>query len=282
MSEDEASLSSRHLTDSLLPGVETCDGNFTYTRHMAAEADPQLRATARRLAERIVELRCGGRHDHFELWRLRASGGAELPARVKDLLGASLLPGFGLPSHQAPPDHLEAAVAEHLWYFLAIDGHFGSAPRFALKPSFSPLDHGGDGLAVHETANGLSFRLWEVKKTVSEDAVNATASRACRQLEERALQYIARWQHESVGQPDADIVALLDQLADLWLDRSGQAGAGFSIAAATASLPAEGCPGFGDHLAWLDRPEGRRGALQGFDDFRAFAALVQEELWKGL
>ena len=145
---------------------------------------------------------------------------------------------------------------------------------------WSVTDPGGDGLTVYVVDGDFCYRLWESKYHGHHGALRETVNTACRQVEARALSYLARF--SLVAQHLTDEVALATfygRLAELWADRSSAAGVGIVVGGNTSSDHDgcfEGIEGYFDLAA-----EQHQGHLNLVGDFPAFAEEVRRVLWKG-
>ena len=105
-----------------------------------------------------------------------------------------------------------------------------------VKPD--PLEPGGDGLVVYETDAGiLVFRLWEIKKHDSANAISATIGRASRQLSSRGQEYLAKLAGPETLEQAGPLGELYADLVELWLDGSDRAGAGVSVGTSAQHAP---------------------------------------------
>jgi hypothetical protein len=234
------------------------------------------------VADAAVRWQCRGAVQHYDAWRAAVAQGTQLPAEAERKLVPFIKPAFGLPSDPPLADHLQGHVAEYVWYILARENvPAGLTLRTIEGPSFLVTTPGGDGLVVYQRGDDvLIFRLWEVKKHDSMDGVSRTVSRALRQLDEKAEEYLAQLTTLAVTY-DADVAQLYAALSDLWLDRDERAGAGVAVSTSDQYLPRT-C--FGRmHTRFpalsVDQLDGLVVAL---GDFPAFASSVRDRIWSAL
>lgn len=244
-----------------------------------------LEALAKFLAELIVEHKCRGCPQKYDLWKQRLDGGEEPSSTAREALKAFIEPTFGLPENPdfIQQDHLEGHVAEYLWYFLSAEGLTGENIVRIEPPSFAPTDPGGDGLIIHESTNAdLMFRLWEIKKCSGSSTVGSTVVNAYKQLNARATKYLARY--TAIGQEISDqkLADFYGQLVDLWIDARPEASAGVSAAICVTRIPTRCFTTFGKHFPQFVNPVRLQGMLTAIQDFPAFAIMVREYIWKGL
>ena len=260
---------------------------WTLARHDETSSSQDVLAQA--LAERIMHRLCGGCLHHYRAWKQRTEGGPAPsgPSR-KALVEGFIGPVFGIPENPdlVPLDHLESTVSQWLWYFL----HEESPPEEIVRvepPGFKPTDPGGDALAIHRVQSDyLMFRLWEIKKFTGEPesstSVGSTVNNAYRQLNAKALEYLARY--TAIGQEvsEPELVDFYGQLVDLWLQAGREAAAGISVATSLCHVPQQCFTTFAEHFPGFTDPVRLRGILTAVGDFSAFALRVREAVWRGL
>jgi hypothetical protein len=148
------------------------------------------------IASSIARTRMGNSPAYLEAWEQRRQGGPEHSPDQKAVLEAFIASeAIGPPAAPAVAVHLEGLVAEHIWYELIREGDVPLEFEILRveEPSWSPTDSGGDGLVVYRAEDDLAFCLWESKahgggSTRVRDVVNG----ACRQVEKKAIRYLAR------------------------------------------------------------------------------------------
>jgi len=257
--------------------------SWTLTKHDMGSSD--VDSLARILAELIMEHRCRGCPQYYELWKQRLGGGEGPSGSAADALRAFIEPVFGLPEKpdSVPRDHLEGYVAEYLWYFLSLEGFAGENVVRIEPPGFTATDPGGDGLIIHRyTSVDLMFRLWEIKKCTGGSKVSLTVGNAYRQLNAKATEYLARY--TTIGQeiPDAKLADFYGQLIDLWIDARPEAAAGVSVTTSLALVPSRCFTTFGKRFPKFANPVRLRGMLTAIGDFPEFVNKVREYVWTGL
>lgn len=244
-----------------------------------------LPEVAKLLAERIVAYLCP---EHVaDLWLQSRSGQRSLTPQERELLIVFLEPQLGHPeaTRQEHDERAQGAISEFLWYELV--RHRSERGRKIAKiegPGFAVTDPGGDGLVVYESESGfLAFRLWEIKKHIGRSNVSETVGNAQRQLNTRALSYLARYTSVSQQLTDRpDLQQFYATLVDKWQEMDDAAGAG--VAVATSCFGAQddcftGLPNRFPHLKNGDRLEGLLSAL---GEFAQFVDMVKDEIWRGL
>ena len=128
---------------------------------------------------------------------------------------------------------------------------------------------------------GGSERLPE--KADSTAHVSGTIGTAYTQLNERAMEYLARYTKIGEKFSDKKDVALFcGQIIELWLDASPQAAVGVSVVTSAAHLPQRAFSTFGQRFPGFEQPVRLRGMLTATDNFADFADKVKEYVWKGL
>lgn len=242
---------------------------------------------SRALAEYIVEKRCG---PYFHTWLAAAAAGTPLDGADRRLFLAQLGPPLnrGLLT-DIHPDHLQGMVAEYLWLLTVEYRADPRAIRRIEPPGYAPTDAGGDGLVVYESAAGvLTFRLWEIKKDLSQAGVPAKVKEILSQIDERALEYLARYSkvHQDLEAGDPDVASLYASLGELYDTRDDRVGIGASVSTSEApALSAGDCfaplvTTFPDFATSSDRLE---GILCGVGDaYEAFCNNVWRHVWTGL
>ncbi len=240
------------------------------------------------LADRIMCFRCRGRPSYYEAWRRKVDTGESPKASTLRELGEGFIKGaFGLPDGSAtvPDDHLQGLVAQYLWYFVIQEIQMFEPLEDIQPVGFRAIDHGGDSLTLHRiNASELRFRLWEIKKATRKARVNSTIRRACRQLVDRALEYLAEFTPvaEHYRGDDPEKAEIYGQLLELWLQNSPKAAAGVSVATSVSKIPKGKLEDLGKHMPGFTQPLRLEGLLNVLGDFEDFAEKVQQHIWKGL
>jgi hypothetical protein len=235
------------------------------------------------VAEEAVRLRCGGVPGLFTSWVSKRGGNGHTLPNAKTMLSAFVRPSFGVPGAPPSANHLEGAVGELIWYLLVRDFTHEPALVYLAEPSLSPLDHGGDGFAVHVGSGGsLVFRLWEVKKNTGGSPISSTVATAYNQLTERGTEYLARLIPQEQRNPDPNVRALVSRSMDHWVNGDPEAAAGVAVSASTPHLPKKSFSTMPTHFPNMTAPNRLRGLIAGVDDLPAFAANVRDEVWSGL
>jgi len=235
------------------------------------------------LGERIMRYRCRGQPGRFEAWRERRDGGPAADETTRRALEIVVGTAVGLPGSPKSRDHVEAFVAEHLWYFLTLEADPDECIVRVQGPSVEVTEIGGDGLTIHrESKDAISFRLWEIKKYSGTGSAASTVSGACRQLEANALRYLNKF--SLLGQQEADeqIARLYGELLDHWLEATSEASAGVGLGTSSRAITNRSFQSLPKSFPRLVSPPRLQGCAAAIDDFSAFVERVRDELWKGL
>lgn len=249
---------------------------------------------AKVLALAIVDFRCRGLDPcFFDAWKDRVETGSILDSQKETVLRIMLVPTFGEPYQpftgtpkqiQGNRDHLEGFVGEWLWYFLTIETAMLDIKRIE-PPGFKSTDPGADSLVIHQQSNGdLVFRLWEMKKfapSAPGQKVNATVTKACKQLDAKALEYLARYTVTGQELRDPELKSLYGQLVQKWVDSDPAASVGVSVVTSNDYLDIRCFRNLGTRFPKISNGL-IEGMLTGLTDFSAFAEKVREFIWKGL
>lgn len=241
------------------------------------------------LAIRIMEHQCRGCPHHFSAWKNRLNEKTPLPnTSIKALRKAFIGPVFGLPENPntVPLDHIEGYVSQMLWYFLYLELPPENIVCVEL-PGFKSTDPGGDALVIHRWPAGyLMFRLWEIKKYTGEpsstSSVSSTVNIAYKQLDDKALEYLARYTAIGQEKSDPELRDFFGQLVDFWINATKEAAAGVSVATSLCHIPRRCFTTFGQRFPQFIDPVRLRGMLNAIGDFSVFALKVREFVWKGL
>lgn len=248
--------------------------HYRWHLHEAVLEDGDVHQVARSLVEAFMEDRCPGL---VEAWRERRDDGPPHPESRRKALESIIKQPFDLPPpDEEPSDHVQGAVAEHLWYYLYHQIRDDIA--YSVEPELDPTSGGGDSISVHQSEDGLSFRLWEIKKCTAQ-RLRPTVSRALNQLDERGSQYIAQMSMIGQKHPDEEIAQLFIRLPELWCDYSPEASVGVSVGIPERLTPDECFTDFPDRFP--DRSD-LRGMVKVVGDYTRFVRAVQEEAWSGL
>jgi len=239
-------------------------------------------SAAKRVAAHIAWVRCGGAHQYFDAWQARHDEGPPHPPELLDCLVAFVASeSIGTRAEPARHEHLQGFVAEHIWHLLTTENAlmFGIPVRID-GPDWSVTDSGGDGLAVYRPDGSLVFRLWESKAHTGGGTVRDVVNGACRQVDSKALRYLARFSKVGQSLDDPELQQFYGRLPELWRQAAREAGAGISVA--TASEAFSDCFGNCPTYWQFTHDDQRQGIVVKIEDYATFATLVREELWKGL
>lgn len=267
-----------------LSSLMTVDLHKDSTHHWAeARLAPEHREIAAlRVALAIAFDRCGGARQYLNPWLDRYQGGPAhdpgLLACLEAFLGSECL---GTPAEPAEKAHVEGFVAEHVWHLLVLENALDfSSPVRIEGPDWSATDSGGDGLTVHRRAGALVFRLWESKAHTGAGPARDVVNGACRQVDSKALRYLARFSKVGQSLDDPEMQNLYGRLPDLWKSADRTAGGGISVATTAAANGGE-FDGFPSYWSFTNNDQ-RQGLLAVINDYAGFAQLVREQVWKGL
>jgi hypothetical protein len=249
---------------------------------LSSPSEANRQAATAIVADAAVQWQCRGAVHHYAAWRRAVTQGTQLSTDERRRLVPFIRPAFGLPDDPPVADHLQGHVAECVWYILAQENVPDNLALRAIEgPSFLVTTPGGDGLVVYQREDDvLVFQLWEVKKHDSTGGISRTVSRALRQLDERAEEYLAQLT-TLAGSYEPDVAQLYSALSDMWLDRDERAGAGVAVSTSDRYLPST-C--FGKmHTRFPDLSiEQMAGLVVALGDFPAFAGSVRDRIWSAL
>lgn len=269
----------------IAPPVRTVSPEYVWELVAVSPTDqPTLVAGARILAERIVSHLCPA---HIrQMWEEGRSG-RPLTASERTKLKTFLAPHFGDPdvTTKKGDERALGSIAEFLWLEL-IETRPETARSLVHLESmgFSPTDPGPDGLAVYRTDSGdLCFYLWEMKKHTAASDVSTKVSEASRQIDERAMSYLARY--TKVGQQYADGSELRNffaTLVDQWDTQSPTCGAGVAVSTSWTGSEADCFSGLPTRFPNLATGERLEGLLNAVGNYEAFVEEVKKEVWSAL
>lgn len=183
------------------------------------------------LADAIMTSRCGP-SPSYQRWRNAALNGTKLTGREHEGVAAVIHGNFGVPGDPRAVSHIQAHVAEWLWYLNATE--IVDATRALLyleEPKFNVFGQGGDGFAVWQAASDstTSFRLWEIKNHTgqSNTAVDVIGT-AARQIDTKGARYLAQLTADLSRRSD-DVGVICREVLDLWHDGDNRAGLGVAV-----------------------------------------------------
>jgi hypothetical protein len=246
-----------------------------------------LDAAAWLLADEMMKGRCGVAAQHiYERWHTRATGGPPLTPIERAGVEDFVEPSMGLPTDSTPanPDHLQAAVAEYVWYLASRDlREPHRTVHYIEKPSLLPTEPGGDGMVIHRVVadRTLTFRLWEVKKYTGSGSISHVVTEACVQLAGRGRRYFAKFASQ-LQVSDPELVQLYGILGERWITQHRSAGAGIAVATSDATVPRRAFSQMHRHLPGLTAGDQLEGLISGIGDFGAFATSGRDFMWTGL
>lgn len=258
----------------------TTHTGYRWKRHGAARRfEPRAAAV---LAELIMRYRCRGQPAKFNSWRRRHNGGPAPTGANREVLEVLIQTAVGLPGKSRSPAHVQAFVAEHLWYFLLLAQRQQQHILVLEGPSFMVDEPGGDGLAIHSTPKRLVFRLWEVKKYSGNRTISRTIGTACKQLDTQALRYLTKFSLLGQQQGELRVRRLFARLTNLWLRASPSAAVGVAVGASSRTIPTQSFGALARRFPRLLKPRRLEGMALGVGNFARFSTMVRDEIWKGL
>ena len=229
-----------------------------------------------------MAIRCRGALQHLASWRARAAGGPAHTPAITSALEAFIEPVFGMPGAPRLPDHVEGFVAQHLWYELTSESAANDGIVFVTVPAFHVTAPGGDALVIQRLAEGLSFRLWELKKCTGNSKVSGTVSNAFSQIEANAAKYLAQYTATEQWTQVPEIASFIGTIIEQWLAAAPTASAGVAVNTSLALVPRRCFTNFGRRFPRFANPIRLRGLVTAVDDFAQFVVAVQGAVWTGL
>ena len=256
-------------------GVCCLNGRLEHQQREAAAMSLACSIARRRLPDERL----------FQSWHSRATGEIDEDLRGVDsqVMQAALLENVGSPAEPAIDQHLFGLIAEGIWQEVIADTDVGlGIPIRVESHDWSVTDPGGDGLTVYESNGNYCYRLWESKYHGDDGKLRETVNKACRQVDMRALSYLARF--SVVAQylaDDKQLAAFYGRLAELWADKDPAAGVGV-VVGADSSREEDGKGCFEGMTAYFElTADQHQGHLNLVDGFRPFVKSVRRFLWKG-
>jgi hypothetical protein len=192
--------------------------------------------------------------------------------------------GLGLPESPMPADHVQAYVAEFIWFLLAHESPGVDRSVAHIEP---PKPHvtapGADALIVYRTSDSvLVFRLWEIKKHAGSAHLSRTIGRAFTQLSENGIEYLAQLV-PAAPRDDPHVSALYGQLVELWRDANDRAGAGVAVSTSLEHAPRRRAfSTMHNQFPRLNRDGQLEGLIVAISDFPEFAENVRRIVWSAL
>lgn len=249
------------------------------------------------LADYIIKNWCSGCPQHYQQWKLKASGSIPaLPRASQAALQAFMKRAFGQDITRsvriADQQDIQGLVGECLWHYLAHHQYCINCNTHMNPVPICPTDKGGDAYTIHEDPTGvLNFRLWEIKKYAGNRAVTAAEKRrgfyarknaAVTQLDQKADVYLAELTAIFDKRHNPDLALLCSTLLEDWASGATHLGAGCSISTTQAIIPTTCFRTFKTRLTHFTHPDAKLGLAIGVDDYLAFVDRVWKALWKGL
>ena len=256
--------------------------NYVWVLKAAKDRDVPPIAAARILARKIVALRCRSKPEWFDAWLARYEGGQPPEGVRRQGLEIVIGSAVGLPERIRSIQHVEACIAEHLWYFMVQEETEEEAIRRLEEPSFEVTEPGGDGLVVHALDQGLLFRLWEIKKHTGRSRLSRTIGVAYTQLDKDAMRYLTKYSLRGQYLRDEELQRLYAQMPDLWLEGSEQAAPGVAVGTSVSAVTRRCFTSFPKRFPQFLVSRRLLGHVGAVIDFAAFALQVRDEMWKGL
>lgn len=262
--------------------------NCTWVQYDVAFAGQNdIDALADCIAVCIMRARCGSINNYFQAWQDKAMNRRELTDIESQIIKTYIKPSLGLPGVNVPDDHVQAVIAECLWYELTHqrDGSHGLPVRVEA-PHLHVTEPGGDGLVVYSTGDdNFTFRLWEIKKHSNSSSATSKITSASKQLHENGAEYLAKW--SKVGQEIDHIQSGLSgfyaTLVETWVSGSPSAMAGISVSKDNVSAISTNPVSIAkSHLPKLINDYQIEGLVVSIPSFSLLGAKVQEALWRGI
>ncbi len=249
--------------------------------------DAQIAEAACLVADSTMRWRCRGALGDYRLWREAVNSGNALSGRDKEKVLPFVQTLFGDRQNPKPEEHSRGWVAQFIWFRLAAEMH--THPERVLLslegPNFHATEPGGDGLAIWRRTqdNVLTFCLWEIKSHVGVAPMSNAVSRAYKQLDARATEYLAKFTAiQTVARDDPQIDDLCANLVDLWINNSFQSGAGVGVATHAPLAPSRCFSTMHKHFPALSSPGQLEGVVAAIADFGVFTRNVRERIWIAL
>jgi hypothetical protein len=277
----------RSLSELLEVTNHATSGGCRWRRGTCPSSDhDRIDAAAWLVAKEIMGLRCGRARGIYRAWHAAATGTpGPLPTDLEHI-APFVEPTFGLPPNGGSVDHAQGYVAEVTWRMLAKEESSDERSVVHLeRPDSDVTAPGADGFVIYRMTpeQRLAFRLWEIKKRDGSGSISTSIRNAYRQLDENAERYLAKLTGQSeVPDTDAELVALLADLVPAWKRADPTAGAGVSVAADAAGLPARAFSTMHKHFPAFVAAGGIEGCLVGLGSLRQFTLFVRTLLWTGL
>lgn len=225
-------------------------------------------------------------------WKARYAGGSVHSDQEQRILESFLERAVGLEGVPAGQDghrnshHVQACVAEHLWYQLTLDNHdhLGQC-ELIVPPKWYVTAPGPDSLSIIRLpSEDLVFRLWEMKKHSPAARVRGVVREASTQMNDRGAEYVAEYVSVLLKQSGLppELRDFIRQMPEAWDARSGEASVGVAVATDTGGYSASALEPLPEVLALF--ADGKRlvALVVEADVLSDFAVLVQEQVWKGL
>lgn len=253
--------------------------------------DGRQRELALLLAERIVQRAVAPTRTLWDAWKRRAQGGKNHPDEVRAALEAYIMADFhdeprvvGSSGIQGQGTRPIGAVVEHLWAAVApdLEGAWGR-PLHTEHDHFSVIDHGPDGLTIHESEeDALRFRLWECKQSTGKQSLTHVFTKAAGQLETNGAEYLARVSKVLQLHSDARIQELAGSIVYLWTSKDPRGAVGVSVGRNLGDpLPSRPLRGLVQKFRHLPTG-GHEAVLVEMVGLVDFVRLVRKEIRKGI
>ena len=266
-----------NITQKVAPTAQKC----TWQLGTAIGLSPENRAAVAWIIADAAMKRRSGRSKVHATWRAAALGGTKLTDNDHQLVSSFVDSVFGLPPDGKSEEHLVGHVAEWMWFLTTSETVDPTRTAVLLEaPKFNVTEPGADGFIVfHQTAtDDHHFRLWELKKHTGAGSVTSTVSTAYRQLETKAMRYLAQ-QVSTHSLIEGPVGELCSMLGELWLECHESAGAGVGVTSATTTPPTACFTTMGQRFPGFDKPGQLEGLLLAVEDLLELAKEVRGYLW---
>ncbi|GEM_PF-6906165 len=247
-------------------------------------ADATVDMLADKIAELIIETRCPA--VIYNQWVDAHAEAVTLSDIQKEALRIYIKPSIGLPGKSATDNELQAVVAEYFWYEIVKSREEPEDLVDIHKPSLRVTEPGGDGLVIYQADyESYIFRLWEVKKHVTDVSATSKITKASKQLKDNGAEYLAKLSKVE-QERDREYPGLSQYYAELvpkWLESSSDAHAGVSLSKDDVSTVTTNPIGImKTYLPGLNGDKQLSAIIISMPDFAEFTKKVQRSLWKDI
>ncbi|MFV1992206.1 MAG: hypothetical protein ACC652_15845 [Acidimicrobiales bacterium] len=243
------------------------------------------------VAESIVEVTVVD-PARINAWKTRHDGGADHADTQARILQSFVRRAVGLPGATVgqagyrDPHHVQASVAEHLWYQLTLVSHDHLGVCLLIDhPKWYVTAPGPDSVTIFRPESGdLAFRLWEIKKHSPASNVRRVVKEASGQMAIRGAEYIAEIVSVLLKQDglSEEMMEFVKHMPDAWDGTDSVASAGVSVATDYGGYSTRALKPMPVELPMFAGNKRLVGLVAEIDVLADFSRLVQEHVWKGL